>query len=174
MLRCSEIGGKKAGKRLDGRLDDLRPGTPRTINDAVGVYSRLRLRLTCNPRFHVHFTPTSASWLDQVERWFATLTERQIRPGTHRGTVELEYAIRETRAVHNRDPTSASGHWILIETSVAMTFEDHVPSHRALPSRRSLDGKPPTDGTSGLEPASTSAMVLLGRTAAPEPAVEYL
>jgi hypothetical protein len=38
----------------------------------------------------VHFTPTSASWLNQVERWFAMLTERQIRRGTHRSTVELE------------------------------------------------------------------------------------
>ncbi len=38
--------------------------------------------LARNPRFHVHFTPTSASWLNQVERWFATLTERQIRRGT--------------------------------------------------------------------------------------------
>ena len=37
-----------------------------------------------HPRFHVHFTPTSASWLNQVERWFATLTERDIRRGTHR------------------------------------------------------------------------------------------
>jgi hypothetical protein len=37
--------------------------------------------LARNPRFHVHFTPTSASWLNQVERWFAMLTERQIRRG---------------------------------------------------------------------------------------------
>jgi hypothetical protein len=38
-----------------------------------------------NPRFRVHFTPTSASWLNQVERCFATLTERQIRRGTDEG-----------------------------------------------------------------------------------------
>ena len=43
-----------------------------------------------HPCFHVHFTPTSASWLNQVERWFATLTEKQIRRGTHRSTRELE------------------------------------------------------------------------------------
>ena len=60
--------------------------------------------LARNPRFHVHFTPTSASWLNQVERWFATLTERQIRRGTHRSTVELESAIRDYLAVNNRDP----------------------------------------------------------------------
>ena len=60
--------------------------------------------LARNPRFHVHFTPTSASWLNQVERWFATLTERQIRRGTHRSTVELESAIRDYLALNNRDP----------------------------------------------------------------------
>lgn len=53
---------------------------------------------------HVHFTPTSASWLNQVERWFATLTERQLRRGTHRSTVELESAIRDYLALGNRDP----------------------------------------------------------------------
>ena len=57
-----------------------------------------------NPRFHVHFTPISAPWLNQVERWFATLTDRQIRRGTHPSTVELKRAIREYLAVNNRDP----------------------------------------------------------------------
>ena len=57
-----------------------------------------------HPRFHVHFTPTSSSWLNQVERWFATLTERQIRRGTHRSTVELEQAIRDYLAANNRNP----------------------------------------------------------------------
>ena len=37
-------------------------------------------------RFHVHFTPTSASWLNQIERWFALLTERRIKRGTHRSS----------------------------------------------------------------------------------------
>ncbi len=60
--------------------------------------------LARNPRFHVHFTPTSAFWLNQVERWFATLTERQIRRGTHRSTVELETAIRNYLTLNNRDP----------------------------------------------------------------------
>ena len=60
--------------------------------------------LARNPRFHAHFTPTSASWLNQVERWFATLTERQIRRGTHRSTIELERAIRSYLIANNRDP----------------------------------------------------------------------
>lgn len=60
--------------------------------------------LARHPRYHVHFTPTSASWLNQVERWFAQLTEKQIRRGTHRSTVQLEQAIRSYLKVYNRDP----------------------------------------------------------------------
>ena len=57
-----------------------------------------------HPRFHVHFTPTSASWINQVERWFATLTEKQIRRGTHRSTRQLEQAIRAYLDSYNADP----------------------------------------------------------------------
>ena len=57
-----------------------------------------------HPRFQVHFTPTSASWINQVERWFATLTEKQIRRGTHRSTRQLEQAIRSYLTTYNADP----------------------------------------------------------------------
>jgi len=57
-----------------------------------------------NPRFHVHFTPTSASWLNQVERWFATLTQNYIRRGTHRSTRQLEQAIRHYLELNNNNP----------------------------------------------------------------------
>jgi len=56
------------------------------------------------PRFHLHFTPTYSSWINQVERWFATLTNKQIRRGTHRSTVQLEKAIKLYLATHNLDP----------------------------------------------------------------------
>jgi transposase len=56
------------------------------------------------PRFHFHFTPTSASWLNLVERWFALLTEKQLRRGVHRSTHELESAIRTFIQHHNKDP----------------------------------------------------------------------
>ena len=56
------------------------------------------------PRFHLHFTPTSASWINLVERWFGLLTERQLRRGTHRSTRELESAIKEFLDVHNAAP----------------------------------------------------------------------
>ncbi len=57
-----------------------------------------------HPRFHVHFTPTGASWINLVERWFAELTTKQIRRGTHRSTPALEKAIREYLEVYNEDP----------------------------------------------------------------------
>jgi transposase len=60
--------------------------------------------LVRHSRFHVHFTPTSASWLNQVERWFATLTQKQIRRGTHRSTQQLEKAIRMYLEIYNEDP----------------------------------------------------------------------
>jgi transposase len=60
--------------------------------------------LARHPRFHLHFTPTSASWLNLVERWFALLTEKQIRRGTHRSTAQLEKAIAEYLDIYNQDP----------------------------------------------------------------------
>ena len=57
--------------------------------------------LAKRPRYHMHFTPTGASWLNQVERWFATLTQKQIRRGVHRSTRALETAIMEYIAVAN-------------------------------------------------------------------------
>ncbi|RKH64589.1 IS630 family transposase [Corallococcus interemptor] len=56
------------------------------------------------PRFHLHFTPTSASWLNLVERWFGLLTERQLRRGTHRSTRALEEAIKRYIAHTNDNP----------------------------------------------------------------------
>ena len=60
--------------------------------------------LARRPHFHLHFTPTSASWLNQVERWFAALTEKQIRRGSHRSTRELEKSIKDYLAVYNENP----------------------------------------------------------------------
>jgi len=55
-------------------------------------------------RWHVHFTPTSASWINQVERFFAMLTQKQLRRGVHRSTGELETAIRSYIDIVNENP----------------------------------------------------------------------
>jgi len=56
------------------------------------------------PRFHLHFTPTGGSWLNLVERWFALLTEKQLRRGVYSSTRELQDAIRAYLDHHNRNP----------------------------------------------------------------------
>jgi transposase len=57
-----------------------------------------------HPEYHIHFTPTSGSWLNQVERFFAALTEKQIRRGVFRSVAELERAIVEYLEHHNANP----------------------------------------------------------------------
>jgi transposase len=59
-------------------------------NYATHKHERVQRWMARHKRFHVHFTPTSASWLNLVERWFALLTEKQLRCGVHRSTKELE------------------------------------------------------------------------------------
>ena len=56
------------------------------------------------PRYHLHFTPTSASWLNQVERWFARITEERIRRCAFRSVAELEKAILDYIEENNRNP----------------------------------------------------------------------
>ncbi|MCY1198774.1 hypothetical protein D9M72_101620 [compost metagenome] len=75
-------------QRLDGLLDAPRPGTPRSIDDA---------------RVDAVIAKTIES-VNQVERWFATLTEKYIRRGTHRSTRQLERAIRQCLDAHNANP----------------------------------------------------------------------
>ena len=76
------------------------------VLDNYGTHKTPRIHrwLLRHPRFHLHFTPTYSSWINQVERWFSDLTEKQIRRGTHRSTRALEDAIRLYLKVHNEDP----------------------------------------------------------------------
>ncbi|MGH7820078.1 MAG: transposase, partial [Candidatus Binatia bacterium] len=64
----------------------------------------IRRWLAKRPRYHVHFTPTYASWINLVERWFAELTDKQIRRGVHRSTRRLEEAIRSYISAKNEAP----------------------------------------------------------------------
>ena len=57
-----------------------------------------------HPRFHIHFTPTSASWLNMVERFFAEITRKRIRRGVFKSVAELEQAICDYLAIHNHNP----------------------------------------------------------------------
>jgi len=89
-------------------IDDAVPGDldVHLILDNYGTHKTAAIRrwLAKRPRFHVHFTPTSSSWLNLVERFFAALTEKQIRRGAHRSVRELETAIKQYLAVTNESP----------------------------------------------------------------------
>jgi transposase len=60
--------------------------------------------LARHPRFHLHFTPTSSSWLNLVERWFRNLTDKAIRRGIFRSVPDLIAAIEDYLAASNDDP----------------------------------------------------------------------
>jgi transposase len=60
--------------------------------------------LEAHPRFHLHFTPTSSSWLNQVERWFALLTDKRLRRGVHKNLHALQKDIRDWLTSWNDNP----------------------------------------------------------------------
>ena len=64
----------------------------------------IQRRLQRHPRFTFHFTPTYASWMNLVERWFSELTTKWLRRGTHRSVRELNASINEWIDHWNQDP----------------------------------------------------------------------
>jgi len=73
-------------------------------NLATHKHPRVIRWLKKRPRFHVHFTLTSSSWLNVVERFFRDLTDKRLRRGTFRSVAQLVEAIRSYVAAHNADP----------------------------------------------------------------------
>lgn len=73
-------------------------------NYATHKHPNVQAWLAKHPRFHIHFTPTSASWLNMVERFFRDLTVSRLRRGVFTSVAELEAAIDEYVAHHNTDP----------------------------------------------------------------------
>jgi transposase len=76
------------------------------VLDNYGTHKHPEVKkwLTARPRYHVHFTPTSSSWLNQVERWFAEITRKRIRRGTFRSVRHLIKAINDYISLNNRQP----------------------------------------------------------------------
>jgi transposase len=90
------------------RLDREFPGemSLHLIVDNYGTHSQPRVKawLEKHPRFTLHFTPTSSSWLNLVERWFRELTEKRVRRGNFESVPDLIAAIEEYLAASNADP----------------------------------------------------------------------
>ena len=61
-------------------------------------------RVFKHPRFTMHFTPTSSSWLNMVERFFSELTTKRVRRGIFTSVKELEKAIKDSIETHNENP----------------------------------------------------------------------
>lgn len=76
------------------------------IVDNYGTHKHPRVKswLRRHPRFHLHFIPTSSSWLNLVERWFREITDKRIRRGTFLSVSELIAAIKEYLDNHNQNP----------------------------------------------------------------------
>jgi len=97
--------GRATGR--DNRDVGISPITPISeLLDNYGTHGHPNVRawLEKHPRFHLHFTPTSSSWLNLVERWFRNLTEKAIRRGVFRNVPDLVAAIDDYLEAHNIDP----------------------------------------------------------------------
>ena len=90
--------------RIDATVSKSREVHLVLDNYATHKTALVRRWFAKRPRYHLHFTPTSASWLNLVERWFVELTRKQIKRGAHRSTHALREAIRQYIEHSNGDP----------------------------------------------------------------------
>ena len=73
-------------------------------NYGMHIHPKVTEWLDKHPRFHVHFTPTSASWLNMVERFFRSISTDRLKRGVFRGVPELIDSIDEYINLHNKNP----------------------------------------------------------------------
>ena len=78
-------------------------------NYATHKHPDVQRWLARHQRFHLHFTPTSSSWLNLVERWFRELTDKALRRGSFNSVPDLIAAIEDYLAAHNDDPKPSNG-----------------------------------------------------------------
>ena len=74
-------------------------------NYATHKHTNVKAWLTKHPRFHLHFIPTSSSWMNLVERWFRELTGKALRRGVFHFAPELIASIEDYLAAHNNEPS---------------------------------------------------------------------
>jgi transposase len=95
-------------KKFLAKIDDEVPDDldVHLVCDNYGTHKSPAIKkwLAAHPRFHMHHTPTYSSWLNQVERWFAYLTDDLLRRGDHRSVQALESGICDWVKTWNEDP----------------------------------------------------------------------
>jgi transposase len=101
-------------------------------NYATHSTAEIRTWLARHPRFHVHFTPTGSSWMNQVERWFGLLTDKLIRRGVHTSVQALENDIKDWIATWNDNPRPFT--WTKTADEILNSLADYLakvgPGHR--------------------------------------------
>ena len=98
-------------------------------NYATRNTAEIRTWLGRHPRFHVHFTPTGSSWMNQVERWFGLLTDKLIRRDVHTSVQALENDIREWIATWNDNPRPFT--WTKTADEILSSLADYLAKLRA-------------------------------------------
>ncbi|MFI8193924.1 IS630 family transposase [Streptomyces sp. NPDC085946] len=93
-------------------------------NYATHNTAEIRTWLSRHPRFHVHFTPTGSSWLNQVERWFGLLTDKLIRRGVHTSVQALEDDIKAWIDTWNENPRPFS--WVKTADEILKSLADYL------------------------------------------------
>jgi transposase len=91
-------------RKLDRQTDQALAVHVIVDNYATHKHANVKDWLNRHPRFHLHFTPTSASWVNLVERFFRDITEERIRRGVFHSVADLETAIMDYLEHHNADP----------------------------------------------------------------------
>jgi transposase/transcriptional regulator with XRE-family HTH domain len=98
-------------------------------NYATHNTPEIRTWLARHPRFHVHFTPTGSSWMNQVERWFGLLTDKLIRRGVHTSVQALENDIKGWIATWNDNPRPFT--WTKTADEILNSLADYLAKLRA-------------------------------------------
>ncbi len=93
-------------------------------NYATHNTTEIKTWLARRPRFHVHFTPTGSSWMNQVERWFGLLTGKLIRRGVHTSVQALENDIRDWIATWNDNPRPFT--WTKTADEILASLADYL------------------------------------------------
>ena len=90
-------------------------------NYATHNHPKIRAWLAKRPRFHLHFTPTSAFWLNQMERWFALISQRAIKRGSFDSVPHLVRTIK--RFIDDYTETAAPFVWVATADSILQKIE---------------------------------------------------
>ena len=117
------------------------------VSDNYGTHKSPAIRrwLDQHPRFHVHYTPTYSSWINQVERWFAYLTDDLLRRSDHRSVQALEKDIRSWVAECNENPSRSSGRTPLRRSSPSSAdFSDELTAQNTSSTRSFVARAPGT------------------------------